>query len=155
MNDQTLKDVDESLTETGKFLKDVARDHRKVDCLEMFAQCQDIVKWLQETTKGQYRLVYEKYIIESHCCVTESDVNEITSFVNVALATAAGGEGDLSHDKLSNLRTVGSGFASLIFIPKDAGFIELKKACASVWEALDKNPSLPSLLVSSLHAMLW
>ena len=78
-----------------------------------------------------------------------TDVHEIQSFVNVALATAAGGEGDLSHDKLSHLRTVGSGFASLIYnFPKNAGFVDLKKACTSVWEALDKNENLPKLLVS-------
>ena len=78
----------------------------------------------------------------------DADVNEIQSFVNVALATAAGGEGDLSHDKLSHLRIVGSGFASLIYnFPEDAGFLKLKKACASVWEALDKNEKLPKLLV--------
>ena len=66
----------------------------------------------------------------------------------MALATAAGGEGDLSHDKLSHLRTVGSGFASLIYnFPEDAGFFELKNACTSVWDALDKNENLPKLLV--------
>lgn len=66
----------------------------------------------------------------------------------MALATAAGGEGDLSHDKLSHLRTVGSGFAALIYsFPKEAGFFHLKKACTSVWEALDKNENLPNLLV--------
>ena len=69
--------------------------------------------------------------------------------MNVALATAAGGEGDLSHDKLSHLRTVGSGFASLIYdFPEESGFFELKKACTLVWEALDKNEKLPNLLVS-------
>ena len=68
--------------------------------------------------------------------------------MNVALATAAGGEGDLSHDKLSHLRTVGNGFASLIYnFPQDAGFIELKEACTYVWEALNKNENLPKLLV--------
>ena len=80
----------------------------------------------------------------------DADVNEIQHFVNVALATAAGGEGDLSHDKLSHLRTVGSGFASLIYdFPEDAGFDELKEACTYVWEALNKNESLPDLLVST------
>ena len=78
-----------------------------------------------------------------------ADVNEIQHFVNVALATAAGGEGDLSHDKLSDLRIVGSGFASLIYdFPKNAGFTELKKACTYVWDALEKKPNLPQLLVS-------
>ena len=76
-------------------------------------------------------------------------MNEIQHFVNVALATAAGGEGDLSHDKLSDLRIVGNGFASLIYdFPKNAGFIELKEACTYVWDALKKKPSLPQLLVS-------
>ena len=37
------------------------------------------------------------------------------SFVTIALATAVGGEDDLTKDKLSNLRTVGSGFRALIY----------------------------------------
>lgn len=76
-----------------------------------------------------------------------TDVYEIHSFVNVALATAAGGEGDLSHDRLSHLRTVGAGLASLIYLPKDAGFFELKEACKSIWDALHRNENLPKLLV--------
>lgn len=80
-----------------------------------------------------------------------SDVNEIQSFVNVALATAAGGEGDLSHDKLSHLRTVGSGYGSLIYgLSETTGFIELKEACSSLWVALENNPHLPKLLVRFL-----
>ena len=73
----------------------------------------------------------------------------------MALTTAAGGEGDLSHDKLSVLRTVGSGFASLIYdFPKESGFVEFKEACTFVWEALDKNENLPSLLVSIVNSSL-
>ena len=76
-------------------------------------------------------------------------MNEIQHFVNVALATAAGGEDDLSHYKLSILRIVGNGFASLIYdFPKNAGFIELREACTYVWDALEKKPNLPDLLVS-------
>ena len=76
---------------------------------------------------------------------SNADVHEIQSFVNVALATA---EGDLSHDRLSHLRTVGSGFASLIYnFPEDADFFKLKEACKSVWDALDKNENLPKLIV--------
>lgn len=52
MKDQTLGDVDDSLIDAGKFLEDVAREPRKVHCLMRFAQCQDIVKWLQDVTKG-------------------------------------------------------------------------------------------------------
>ena len=80
--------------------------------------------------------------------ITHADANEIQQFVNVALATDVGGEGDLSHDKLSHLRTVGSGFASLVYLPKYAGFNELKVACACIWDALEKEPNLPQLLVS-------
>ena len=77
-----------------------------------------------------------------------ADANDILNFVNVALATA---EGDLSHDKLSHLRTVGSGFAPLIYnFPDNAGFLELKEACTTVWEALQKDKNLPNLLVSVL-----
>ena len=79
-------------------------------------------------------------------------VNEIQSFVNLALATGAIGEGDLSHDRLSHLRTVGRGFASLIYnFPEHAGFLELKEACTSVWEALAENKNLPYLLVNGLN----
>ena len=70
--------------------------------------------------------------------------------MNVALATAAGGECDLSRDRLSHLRTVGSGFASLIYnFPEDANFFKLKEACKSIWDALEKNENLPKLLVTT------
>ena len=73
----------------------------------------------------------------------------------MALATAVGGEGDLSHDRLFHLRTVGSGYASLIYnFPEDAGFYELKNACTSVWDALDKNENLPKLLVYSCKKLI-
>ena len=78
------------------------------------------------------------------------DVRDIQNFVNVALATAAGGEDDLAHDQLSNLRTVGSGFGALIYnLPKEAGYADLAKRCESLWEALRNNPDLPNKLVSS------
>ena len=77
------------------------------------------------------------------------DVSEIQNFVTVALATAAGGEGDLAHDKLSHLRTVGSGFASFIYnISDQDGYKQLEVKCKSLWEALEDNPRLPKLLVS-------
>ena len=76
------------------------------------------------------------------------DVNDLQNFVNVALATAAGGEDDYTHDKLSDLRTVGSGFGALIYnLPKDAGYEDLAERCRSLWEALQNSPDLPSKLV--------
>ena len=75
-------------------------------------------------------------------------MNDLQNFVNVALATAAGGEDDLSHDKLSDLRTVGSGFGVLIYkLPDDAGYADLAQRCSSLWEALQNNQDLPKKLV--------
>lgn len=51
MENQTLLDVDDSLVDASKFLKDIAKDSRKMQCLEKFAQCQKIVKWLKDVTK--------------------------------------------------------------------------------------------------------
>ena len=74
------------------------------------------------------------------------DVSDLQNFVNVALATA---EDDLANDKLSSLRTVGSGFSSLIYkLGSDAGFQELCNRCSSVWEAYRNDENLPKMLVS-------
>ena len=70
----------------------------------------------------------------------------------MALATAAGGEDDYAHDRLSYLRTVGSGFGSLIYnLKEDTGFRELSKRCEFLWKALEDNPQLPKMLVSSRY----
>ncbi len=82
------------------------------------------------------------------CMILFSGVNDIQGFVTVALATAAGGEDDLASDKLSHLRTVGSGYASLIYEVKESdGYKKLKDRCKSLWDALEKNGNLPELLV--------
>lgn len=77
-----------------------------------------------------------------------SDVSDLQNFVNVALATAAGGEDVFTRNRLSDLRTVGAGFASLIFdLELDADFNTLLRKCEPIWEALTHNPNLPELLV--------
>lgn len=79
-------------------------------------------------------------------------MTELNRFVTIALSTGAGGEDALTQDKLSNLRTVGSGFAPLIYIlSKNAGFIDFTMQCSQVWMALKSNKDLPSLLVNSMH----
>ena len=89
-------------------------------------------------------MIYVNLMVLSHF----SDVSDLQNFVNVALATAAGGEDDLTHDKLSDLRTVGSGFGALIYkLPKNAGYEDLTKRCKSLWQALQNNPDLPRKLV--------
>ena len=76
-------------------------------------------------------------------------MSDLQNFVNVALATAAGGEDDFAHDRLSSLRAVGSGFGSLIYkLPKNAGYHELSIRFYSLWEALRNNPKLPQMLVT-------
>ena len=82
-------------------------------------------------------------------------VQGIQKFVTVAIGTGAGGEGDLQHDKLSKLRTVSSGFESLIFrLPKDAGYQTLVERCESLWQALKQTPSLPTLLVCFIITLM-
>ena len=76
------------------------------------------------------------------------DVSDLQNFVNVALATAAGGEDDFANDRLSNLRTVGSGFSSLIYkLEEVTGFHGLAQRCSSVWTAFKDNRKLPKILV--------
>ena len=55
----------------------------------------------------------------------------------------------MAHDRLSHLRTVGSGFASFIYnISDQDGYKQLEVKCKSLWEALEDNPRLPKLLVN-------
>lgn len=85
-------------------------------------------------------------------------IGDLQSFVTVALATAAGGEGALTRDRLSDLGTVGTGFASIIFLKRGAGFKELVQQCSNVWEQLERNKRLPKLLVCCLlspYANKW
>ena len=86
--------------------------------------------------------------------LSSSDVNDLQNFVNVALATAAGGEDDLAHDKLSNLRTVGSTFGPLIYkLPTNAGYAELAKRWESLWQTLPTSQDLPKKLVRSFCSL--
>lgn len=52
MRDQTLQDVDETLIEAGKFLKDITCDYKKLECLRKFTQCPEVVAWINEVTEG-------------------------------------------------------------------------------------------------------
>lgn len=71
--------------------------------------------------------------------------------MNVALATAAGGEGDLTNDRLSSLRTVGSGFSSLIYkLDPHTGSRALRAKCSDVWAAYRDDNNLPEMLVKYL-----
>ena len=77
------------------------------------------------------------------------DVYDLNTFVTIALSTATGGEDALTQDKLSNLRTVGSGYGPLLYsLHNTAGFQELSSCCTYVWKALETKPDLPNILVS-------
>ena len=108
------------------------------------------VNYISTCTCTAKLLIYSFIIHNSlHSCF--SDVNDLQNFVNISLATAAGGEGDLARDKLSNLRTVGSGFGALIYkLPPDAGYKTLMDRCKSLWETLKSTPKLPDMMVSKL-----
>ena len=76
------------------------------------------------------------------------DVHDLQYFVNISLATAAGGKDAYTHDKLFNLRTVGSGFGALIYrLPSDAGYQTLVDRCKTLWETLQSTPNLPDMMV--------
>ena len=65
------------------------------------------------------------------------------------MATSAGGEDDFTRDRLSNLRTVGNVFATLIYqLPTNTGYKELEKRCKSLWETLNHNEKLLECMVS-------
>ena len=69
--------------------------------------------------------------------------------MTLALETGACGEDNFSKDRMSNLRAIGSDFASLIFdLPSSTGLSELVQKCHPVWEALKSRNDLPKLLVS-------
>ena len=75
-------------------------------------------------------------------------VPKLVNFVTVALDTAAGEEGDIATDKLSFLRTVGSGFAPLIFkLPQNTSYKTLQELCKTVWETLEEAPNLSEMMV--------
>ena len=74
--------------------------------------------------------------------------------MNIALATAAGGEDDYTRDRLSNLRAVGSGYSTLIYnLPPSTGYKQLEKKCESLWDALSHYPKLPEWMVRIIEVV--
>ena len=51
MKDQTLADIDEKLVHAGRFLSEFTGC--KLECITKFNECQDIVQWIRETTRGE------------------------------------------------------------------------------------------------------
>ena len=142
MKDQKLAEITDELIQAGRFLSEFTGE--KLECIRSFCSCQKIVEWIRQTTKGGINNNMSDF--DSFCPV---DVSDLQNFVNLALTTAAGGEDDLTNDRLSSLRTVGSGFSSLIYkLRTETGFSELRDRCSSVWVAYKNDKNLPKMLVS-------
>ena len=52
LGDQTLDSIDQSVVEASRFLQAYATDSKKRECLEAFADCQEIVKWIRKVATG-------------------------------------------------------------------------------------------------------
>lgn len=82
------------------------------------------------------------------------DVNDLHTFVMVALHTVAG-EGDFANDKLLRLKIAGSGYGPLIYNLQDnPDFENFKACCEEVWETLVQTPNLPKYLVRAFCACI-
>ena len=46
--ERTLKHVDETMSEIGESISDIANHRENLDCLESFVECQDIVNFLKD-----------------------------------------------------------------------------------------------------------
>ena len=65
MKNQTLQSVNERLIETGQFLEDITLNPEKLQCLQTFARCREVIKWIREVTKSQWYLVQFSQFV--HC----------------------------------------------------------------------------------------
>ena len=149
-DNQTLQDIGDSVAKAADFLQDF--DEKKRDCLRAYTESQRIVKWIHDETKGHYLFLYHYRLHKTILYDTFklfSDLNGLVNFVTIALATAAGGEDAYTRDRLSDLKTVGSGFKDLIYnLPSNADYRLLVNRCnKSLWAALKSTPSLPDMMV--------
>ena len=62
MKDQTLDAINRELVEAGQFLDEFTGE--KLECIEQFCECQKIVQWIHDTTKGT--LLMHKCLLR-HC----------------------------------------------------------------------------------------
>ncbi len=68
MRHQLLRDVNDDLISTGRFLKGIADDPHRLACLEAFSRCQNVVSWLKEVTTSKYigKIVHSSG--HKYCC---------------------------------------------------------------------------------------
>lgn len=58
MQDKCLSTITDELVDTGKFLGSISHNPKRVKCLDVFIECQTIVKWIREATTGMYHVIY-------------------------------------------------------------------------------------------------
>ena len=58
MKDQTIDAIDDTLVNTGDFLKEIVDHPLKHKCLKLFGECQGLIKWLREFTKSKCWVCY-------------------------------------------------------------------------------------------------
>ena len=51
-----MSTIDHSVVEAGRSLQEYANDPTKRECLEAFAECQNIVEWIRKETQGIYNM---------------------------------------------------------------------------------------------------
>ena len=66
MEGQTLRNIVEYDMSATVILEEYAADKKKRDCLTAFAECQEIVTWIQRETNGTGNQAYMHTII-LHC----------------------------------------------------------------------------------------
>ena len=68
MKNETLETMDEKLVNAGKFLQDIGSDPRKLNCLESFADCKAVIKWLRDVTRGKLKTVCDVFDLFDLVC---------------------------------------------------------------------------------------
>ena len=59
MNSKPLSYVSESMISKVQFFKDISLDSSKFECIEAFSVSENIIKWIQKETKGNYIFLAE------------------------------------------------------------------------------------------------
>ena len=67
--EKTLKIIDESTVQAGRFFRMYANDEERRKCLDAFTECPRIVEWMKTETKGHLIFTIWEYIINGYCLI--------------------------------------------------------------------------------------
>ncbi|XP_062573652.1 E3 ubiquitin-protein ligase rnf213-alpha-like, partial [Saccostrea cucullata] len=129
--EKNMQVVEESLKNICTDFQSI--DDRKLDCLQAFIECNQLVFWIKKSMK---------------------DVKELKVFVD--LASISAGEGDMEVAKVKCLHAATTGYAPLIFnLEKINDYDLLFKFCAEVWKEMDADMTLPEKLRGTNKHFEW